>query len=128
MKSFCYLAINIIFTVSPSDIIMHPISTTVNAAGKAVFKCVIKGYGNISVEWKKLGSLLPITATVHNENSLNTVKSTLEIHETIGYYKGRYYCTASNDGGSVNSTAAFLNVSGMSNYFKYFCITSILCC
>ncbi|XP_065905710.1 cell adhesion molecule DSCAM-like [Dysidea avara] len=98
-------------TVSPPDVILHPSSVTVSATGKAVFQCVVKGYGNIMVEWRKLDSRLPITATINNIKSLNTVTSTLEIKESIGYYKGSYYCSASNGAGVVNSTVAFLNVS-----------------
>ena len=99
--------------MSPPDVILHPSSVTVSATGKAVFQCVVKGYGNIMVEWRKLDSRLPITATINNIKSLNTVTSTLEIKESIGYYKGSYYCSASNGAGVVNSTVAFLNVSGM---------------
>jgi len=97
--------------VSPPDVILHPSSITVDATGKAVFQCVVKGYGSIKVVWKKLDSRLPATARVNNNKSLNTVTSTLEIDESVGYYKGNYYCTASNSAGVVNSTVAFLNVS-----------------
>ena len=98
---------------------LDPTSTSIKATKKAVFHCVAKGYGNITVEWRKLGSHLPITAQVYNTISLCSVKSTLEIHKSIGYYKGGYYCSANNDGGVVNSSVALLNVSGI--YIRLMC-------
>ena len=92
---------------SPIKVVSHPKSVIVEAAGKAVFQCVVKGCGIKSVEWKKLDSQLPVTATVSDiVKSLNIVISTLEIDESIGYYKENFYCSASNDDGIVNSTIA----------------------
>jgi len=92
---------------------------------------MVKGYGNIMIEWRKLDSHLPITATVKSIKSLNAVTSTLEIDQSIGYYKGNYYCTASNSAGVVNSSSAFLNISGkyiqLGSFYNTVATKSFMC-
>ena len=57
---------------------------------------------------------MPITAEVTKERSLNQISSILKITKVIGYYSGRYYCIAENEGGKVDSRSASLYVKGSS--------------
>jgi len=72
----------------------------------------VEAFGYTTVVWRKLGSILPITATVKNTPLLNGVTSVLTITGVAGYYGGFYYCIATNQAGSTLSNHAELTVQG----------------
>ena len=90
----------------------QPRSTTVQVFGTGSFKCTARSYGVVSVTWKKLNSELPVIANITVSRSLNEITSTLRL-ESVGYYKGYYYCVLENSAGKVNSTFAHFNIIGM---------------
>jgi len=69
----------------------------------------------VQVEWKRSGSVLPLTATVNNIISLNGVTSVLTITDVAGYHRGLYYCIAKNKAGITISKYANLIVLGNYN-------------
>ena len=75
--------------------------------------------------WKRVEHNMPMTAVVTEEVSQNEISSILEITETVGYYSGQYYCVAENEIGPVVSQIANLNVQGIRNYSKIYCIAEI---
>ena len=81
---------------------------------------MVQGYGNINVEWRKLGSPLPSTAAVSNTNVTNGAYSTLKITKIVGYYGGMYYCAAVNIAGRTISKHAKMSVQGNSDAFTAF--------
>ena len=89
----------------------QPNSTDVEVYWSASFKCIAHGYG-ISITWKRVEHNMPITATVTERKSWDGTTSILSIAKVIGYYEGEYYCIAKNEGGTVMSQAAKLNVKG----------------
>ena len=101
--------------VSPPEILTHPTSSRVAFYSNVQFKCVAKGYGLVSVVWKKTGSQrLPFTARVTNTTDINEITSVLTITEVIGYYSGQYLCEAKNNAGiTTTSSLATLHVNGM---------------
>ena len=109
---YCYAYISPIHTASPPSFIEQPKHTRVNFYESATLSCAVQAFGYTQVAWKKTGSILPITATVNNTVSLNGVASVLTITGTSGYYKGLYYCIASNEVGETVSKAALLRVTG----------------
>ena len=72
----------------------------------------MEAFGYATVTWRKVDSILPITATVTNTLSLNQVTSVLTITGVAGYYGGLYYCIAMNQVGSTPSKHAKLIVQG----------------
>lgn len=94
-------------------IIRQPRSAAVEANDVAVFDCTARSYGTASITWKRIKSQLPITANVTVTKSLNEITSILRIENTIGYYKGYYYCVIENIVGQVNSSFAYLYVTGI---------------
>ena len=103
--------------VSPPVMIKHPKPEMATVCSSITFTCKVEGYGHINVEWRKLGSALPITATVSNTNFTNGVSSILKITNMVGYYTGMYYCVASNQAGQTTSKYAKLSVKGESFNF-----------
>ena len=77
----------------------------------ASFRCTAHGFG-VTITWSRKEHNMPKTATVTEMKLWNGVTSILNIAKVIGYYKGEYYCIAKNDGGTVMSQAAKLNVKG----------------
>ena len=103
--------------VSPPVIRKHPTPEKATVYSSITFKCKVEGHGAINVEWRKLGSALPVTATVSNANLTNGVSSILKITKLVGFYAGMYYCVASNQAGQTTSKYAKLSVEGKS--FKF---------
>ena len=93
-------------------IVKQPKSTVVEIYNVAVFECIARSYGSISITWKRLNSELPVTTNVTTTKSLNEIKSILKIEKSIGYYKGYYYCVSKNRIGRINSTFAYCNITG----------------
>ena len=89
-----------------------PSSSLVDTCHEAVFVCTVNGFGNITVTWRKVDDELPETADAITTDSLNQTISILTIRKIVWYYKGTYYCVASNSAGEVNSSLAYLNVTG----------------
>ena len=74
------------------------------------FTCTARSYGVVSLTWKKLNSKLPVNADISISKSVNEITSVLRL-DSVGYYKGYYYCVAENSAGKVNSTFAYFNVT-----------------
>ena len=100
--------------VSPPEVLTHPTSSRVAFYSNVQFKCVARGYGLVSIVWKKTGSQrLPFTARVTNTTDVNEITSVLTITEVIGYYSGQYLCEAKNIAGITTSSPATLHINGM---------------
>ena len=89
-----------------------PRSTSVRVFSTGSFKCTARSYGTVSLSWKKIDSELPPTADIAVSRELNEITSILRL-QSIGYYKGYYYCVAENSAGKVNSTFAHFDIIGM---------------
>ena len=76
------------------------------------FKCTAHGYGVIKLVWERAEHNMPTTAVVTKETSLNEISSILEITKAVGYYSGKYYCSAENEFGTIVSQTAHLYVQG----------------
>ena len=85
------------------------------------FTCTTRSYGVVSLTWKRLNFKLPVTASVSTSKSSNEMTSVLRL-DSVGYYKGYYYCVAENSAGKVNSTFAYFNVTS-----KIYCAYSYVC-
>ena len=107
-------------TVALPVITRQPSSTVVQAFGIASFQCTARSYGVASITWKRLNSKLPITADITVTKSLNEITSVLRL-ESIGYYKGYYYCVIENSVGIANSTFAYFDIIG-NQYYQEFII------
>ena len=105
----CYSA----HLVSRPVIIRQPTDKVVRVYSSITLECEVRGYGNINVKWRKLGSPLPKTAVVSNNKLKNGVSSTLKITDVVGYYDGTYCCIANNIAGETTSKYANLSVKGM---------------
>ena len=75
------------------------------------FECTTRSYGVASITWKKFNFELPVTANITTSKSLNELTSILRL-QSVGYYKGHYYCVIENSAGIVNSTFAQYDISG----------------
>ena len=109
-----------IYTVALPVITKQPRSTTVQVFGTDSFTCTAESYGDVSVTWKKINSELPVTADITVSKSLNRIISVLRL-ESVGYYKGYYYCVFENSAGRVNTKFAYFDVIG-----KHFCAVVLL--
>ena len=104
-----------IYTVALPVITRQPRSTTVQVFSTDSSTCASESYGTVSLTWKKINSELPLTADITVSKSLNRITSTLKL-ESVGYYKGYYYCMIENSAGKVNSTFAYFDVTGRHLY------------
>ena len=93
-------------------IVRQPRYTAVEIYNVAIFECIARSYGSVSITWRRWNSKLPVTASVSTIKSVNEVKGILRIKKSIGYYKGYYYCVIKNVAGTINSTYAYCNVTG----------------
>lgn len=104
------------FTVLEPEFIIHPTDVYAAAPYSATFTCKAKGFGNLSIKWKREGSLaLPNQSeqTVHfPEVTKSYITSTITIYHVTDQDAGKYYCTASNELEESNSTAANLYYPG----------------
>ena len=100
-------------TVSPPVVVQHPTNMSVEVLTIVYLKCQVKGYGKVAIQWKRLGSILPATATSTTITQLDGITGILKITRVTSYYKGSYYCVVSNDVGSVTSDPAYLDVNGI---------------
>ena len=98
--------------MSPPKIIQQPSGANVQYFSTVKFNCTVETFGYSTIVWRKVGSLLPITATVNNTSSVNEITSVLTITRVAGYYGGLYYCITTNQAGSTVSNHAELNVQG----------------
>ena len=90
----------------------QPRSTTAQVLRTGSFTCTARSYGAVSLSWKKLNSKLPVTTEITVSWGLNEITSVLRL-ESVGYYKGYYYCVVENSAGIVNSTFAHFDIIGM---------------
>ena len=104
-------------------VLINPNSSEVDTCSEAVFKCIVNGFGNITVSWRKLDDEFPETSDAVTTDTLSQRVSILTIRKMVCYYKGMYYCTASNSAGEVNSSVVYLNVTG--EIFTYITIYNI---
>ena len=102
-----------IYIVALPVIVRQPVSTVTEVHKVAIFECIARSYGSVSITWKRWNSKLPVTANIMTIRSLNEVNSTLRIEKSIGYYKGYYYCVIENIIGSIDSEFAYCNITGM---------------
>ena len=100
------------YLVSPPVIIRQPTDEVAEVYSSITLECEVQGYGNINVEWRKLGAPLPSTSFVRNKNFTNGVSSTIKIKRIVGYYSGMYCCVANNIAGQTTSKCAKLSVKG----------------
>ena len=84
----------------------HPTPQTVDLAQTATFKCHAVGY-NVKYKWNSGNGSFPCKVTSINTNAL-------EIPDVRSSDDNTYYCTISNDGGTIRSIEAKLTVIGMS--------------
>ena len=110
--------------VSPPVLIQQPVNKVDKVYSSVTFECKVQGYGRINVEWRKVGSPLPNTATVSNNYVTNGVCSILKITKLVGYYGGMYYCVAINLAGQTTSKHAEMSVQGKSDTFIFFYCSS----
>ena len=96
-------------------IVTQPTDEVVEVFSSVMLECKAQGYGQLNVEWRKLGSPLPSRAVVNNTNVTNGIYSILKITNVIGYYDGMYCCDVNNIAGQVNSKYAKLSVKGKSD-------------
>ena len=90
-----------------------PVSATANISTNVTLSCTAKGFNITELIWRKGGSSrLPLTATNKTKWSSNEVTSILTITKTAGYYRGKYYCVATNNAGEASSNQAQLLVQG----------------
>ena len=110
-------------------IVKQPRSNVAEICNVAIFECIGRSYGSVSITWRRRNYDLPVTATVSTTKSLNEIKSILRIEKSIGYYKGYYYCVIENIVGTVSSTFAYFNIRGKKiiHYLKYPCKACMLC-
>ena len=87
----------------------QPSSVVVKVYGTGSFICTARSYGVVTLTWKKLNSELPVITNITVSRSLNEITSTLRL-ESVGYYKGYYYCVLENSAGKVNSTFAHFDI------------------
>ena len=89
----------------------QPRSTTVQVFSAGSFTCTARSYGIVSLTWKRLSSKLPVTASISTSKSSNEITSVLRL-DSVGYYKGYYYCVAENSAGEINSTFVHFAIVG----------------
>ena len=109
----CYCLI-----VGQPVITRQPRSTTVQVSSTGSFTCTASSYGVVSLTWKRLNSKLPINADITISKSVNEITSVLRL-DSVGYYKGYYYCVAGNSVGKVNSTFAYFNITSKNLLLHY---------
>ena len=103
------------FTAYPPEITEHPKSIRTDISASISFQCTSKPYGNIQIQWNKVGSSkLPKSATTFTNRTQDGVISTLKFKSVIHPYMGYYYCTVKNEIGEVNSSVAQLHINSKS--------------
>ena len=101
--------------VPPPLYTTHPTDTSAAAPFSGVFTCTARGYGNVSIEWKKENGDLPIKSDVTQIISPQIANSTLVIPNVTISDVGRYYCIASSGKTRAHSNYATLFFAGTIN-------------
>ena len=84
----------------------HPVSSKVKALTSVTFKCSASGINGATYSWHRMNGDIPSTrSTGQNTNTLN-------ITGVVPPDEGKYYCIATNGGGSTSSRSASLTVDG----------------
>ena len=103
------------FTAYPPEITEHPKSIRADISASISFQCTANPYGNIQIQWKKVGSSkLPKSATTFTNRTQDGVISTLKFKNVIHPYMGYYYCVVKNEIGEVNSSVVQLHINSKS--------------
>ena len=109
-----------IFAVREPEFIIHPTDAYAAAPFSVMFTCTAKGFGHLSIEWHRGGSLVLSNQSEQivyfTEHTNSYIKSTIIIYNVTDDDAGEYYCTASNELKESNSTAANLYFSGKPLY------------
>ena len=92
--------------------LMHPKDVKVKVYKSVAFLCEVSGFGNITIDWKRIGFKLPITSKINVSKVGDIVTSILEIIRTSGFYAGQYYCITKNNAGEFRSQIAKLSIQG----------------
>ena len=105
------------FTGALPMITRQPRSTTVQVVSTGTLKCTARSYAAVTLTWKNLNTEIPVTADITVSRTLNEITSVLRL-ESVGYYKGYYYCVAENSARTVNSTFAHFDIIGTYMYMR----------
>ena len=96
------------------EIITHPTNESAAAPFSGVFKCSARGYGNLSIEWKRSDNLgVPVNSS-HMEvfSAQQITTSTFIIPNVTKDDTGGYYCIAWIGMQASRSEKALLHYSG----------------
>ena len=111
----------ILNVVPAPSFITQPIDTSAAAPFSAVFTCSARGYGNVSIEWKRVNEDLPIKSNDTQINVAQFINSTLVIPSVTSRDVGRYYCVASSGKITTQSNIAILFFAGNDYVCTYAC-------
>ena len=64
-------------------IVSQPLSTVTEVYNVAVFECIARSYGSVSITWKRWNSKLPVTAHIMTNTSLNEVNIERVLKEQV---------------------------------------------
>ena len=91
----------------------QPNNKNISTNESVSFKCTVCGFGVLRIVWKRVKhDMIPVTAEVTENKSLNNITSILKFTKTAGYYAGQYYSVGENEVGEVVSQIANLHVQG----------------
>ena len=113
--SYCYALYTYSFITKAHGpkIITHPTDTSGGAPFSALFTCSATGYGKVSIEWKRKGSLDVPVKSYHTEESLHEFTTSIFIIPNVSDDdSGRYYCISWIGMEAFKSKSALLYYSG----------------
>ena len=103
-----YIKLNFVALVPKPVIGNHPMNTKVKSLTNVTFVCLATNVNGVTFSylWHRHNGDIPSTRS----RGQNT--NTLTITRAIPPDEGKYYCIATNDGGSTSSRSASLTVDG----------------
>lgn len=105
------------YTVHGPKVITHPTDTIASAPFSALFTCSVSGFGELSVEWKKVNSLDVPVKSYHTQLSTEEfTTSTFIIPNVTKDDMGEYYCIGWIGLQASRSKSAMLHYAGKLNH------------
>ena len=107
-----YMILCVLILVVIPEVSISPLTVITNAYSNVTFNCIGRGFGKITVNWRRKEYLLTAKARIDTSYYDHQISSKMTISNVVELHSGEYCCSMSNDIGNSEDSCATLDVKG----------------